>query len=871
MQYSRELYQVYGARVRYALGTLEINMIARNPWNTKPIPQNHRLLTIYIHPLFYTDESNQTKRTNPLKERIFKVPQAMQSQRPVTPEPIIVPTKPISHATKPTTTNFTSHQETNKAAQAAIHSRIHNLPNIETVKEKIGKKNKGLMWPTSHALEHPAAPLLQSYATQGCPVDCGPDWSTDQIIAALSYGAHPSAKIPAALKCLLEETKGKVDKGFARITTWKELKKNIPPKFKLSPAAMIPHKSREFRCILDLSFHIRAIHENFKSVNDTTTKLALEETMNQLGAALKRIIAQVADNQLQGKEMVFAKLDIKDGFWRLVVSDDDAWNFCYVLPNEDPSQPLDDTKIVVPNSLQMGWCESPPFFCAASETARDVIASLIGTPLPPHPFEERMLPKNFASLPLKDLTSTVSLLEVFVDDFIGCTDNISRDHLLNFTRAMLHGVHSIFPPPSITGHNGGDPISEKKLDQLDGLWANVKEILGWIIDGANFTIYLPEKKVLKIQKTLKDLSKKKAVRLLEFQKIAGTLHHASMGIPGGRGLFTAIWTAMAKNTNGWIKLTKDLKSILNDFLWLFRDIANKPINVAQLVPTLPTLHGYSDACKRGAGGAWVIPKGDGSNRYIFWTVPFTPSIINLMESGNLSINDLEMAGVLLEWLALEHLLPSLTFIQAGIQCDNTSTVRWSTKFTARSLKAGHLLRALALRQQMCKASPLLVISIAGKLNDMADVASRYATEPAMQKISPTLLSYFNTKFKQNTSWEEFHFPPKLISRVMSSLQGTQLTLESWRRLPGLVKNIGTNGVITQQESKSTRYSKQQIPSSETSSSQHSLQGSGQVTTAMDIKSKFKESLKRLRPSARPSKWLDKKNQSIEAQTHTTSK
>jgi hypothetical protein len=48
-------------------------------------------------------------------------------------------------------------------------------------------------------------------------------------------------------------------------------------------------------------------------------------------------------------------------------------------------------------------------------------------------------------------------------------------------------------------------------------------------------------------------------------------------------------------------------------------------------------------------------------------------------------------------------------------------------------------------------------------------------------------------------------------------------------------------------------------------------GAGQVTTAMDIKSKFKESLKRLRPSARPSKWLDKKNQSIEAQTHTTSK
>ena len=90
---------------------------------------------------------NQTKRTNPLMEQKSKEPKAMQSQRPVTPEPII-PTKPTtSHAkshTPPTTTNFTSHQETNKAAQAAIHNRIHNLPNTETVKGKIGKKNKGL-------------------------------------------------------------------------------------------------------------------------------------------------------------------------------------------------------------------------------------------------------------------------------------------------------------------------------------------------------------------------------------------------------------------------------------------------------------------------------------------------------------------------------------------------------------------------------------------------------------------------------------------------------------------------------------------------------------------------------------------------------
>ena len=278
----------------------------------------------------------------------------------------------------------------------------------------------------------------------------------------------------------------------------------------------------------------------------------------------------------------------------------------------------------------MGWCESPPFFCAASEMARDVIQQLLKVDLPPHPFEHYMLPDANATLPkeAQDLANTMDLIEAFVDDFIGCTDNLTRSHLVKFTRAMMHGMHSIFQPPSVTGHKGGDPpISKKKLEQLEGLWEHVKEILGWILDGANYTIRLPEKKVEKIQATLRQLRKKKTIPLNEFQKIAGTLHHAaSMGIPGGRGLFTAIWSAMKGcQKNGWIKLTPDLKAIFSDLCWLFCEIANKPINVAQLVPNLPHCHGYADACKYGAGGVWIPPGENNKPRYILWSIDFPPN------------------------------------------------------------------------------------------------------------------------------------------------------------------------------------------------------------------------------------------------------
>ena len=325
---------------------------------------------------------------------------------------------------------------------------------------------------------------------------------------------------------------------------------------KVSPVAMIPHKSRAFRGILDLSFYVRALYDKYRSVNETTIKLAKKEAMDQLGSALKRMIAALADGQDDGREFLFSKLDIKDGFWRMVVSEEDAWNFCYIIPNENPSASLDDTKIVVPNALQMGWCESPPFFCAASETARDVISSLLRSDkLPPHAFENLMLPKNFDSLQEADLHSIFTLIEVFVDDFIACTDAMSRNSILKISRAMLHGIYSVFPPQDITGYTSGDPIFENSWDFTK------QEILGWILDGANYTIQLPPAKVEKMVHTLRALGKKKKVRLKEFQKIAGSLHHASMGIPGGEAYsprFGKPWRNNQRDGSHCRKISKPL-------------------------------------------------------------------------------------------------------------------------------------------------------------------------------------------------------------------------------------------------------------------------------------------------------------------------
>ncbi len=68
-------------------------------------------------------------------------------------------------------------------------------------------------------------------------------------------------------------------------------------------------------------------------------------------------------------EKVFmAKQDTEDGFWHLDCEEGKQLNFAYVLTaTNGPS-----TKLLIPNSLQMGWIELPPYLCVASETGWDV-------------------------------------------------------------------------------------------------------------------------------------------------------------------------------------------------------------------------------------------------------------------------------------------------------------------------------------------------------------------------------------------------------------------------------------------------------------------------------------------------------------------
>ena len=154
----------------------------------------------------------------------------------------------------------------------------------------------------------------------------------------------------------------------------------------------------------------------------------------------------------------------------------------------------------------------------------------------PHEFEHNMMQHIDILRTTTDSEGLVTLLEVYVYDFIAMSNNMSHTHLLQISCAILHGIHAISPPPSVTGHNGFEPVVLSKLEKGEVKWEHIKETLVCIMNGLNETIQLPLKKCKDICVLMRKLLKKRCVKLNEFKKLAGKLQHASMGIPRGRSL-----------------------------------------------------------------------------------------------------------------------------------------------------------------------------------------------------------------------------------------------------------------------------------------------------------------------------------------------
>ncbi|EJK43807.1 hypothetical protein THAOC_37712 [Thalassiosira oceanica] len=425
----------------------------------------------------------------------------------------------------------------------------------------------------------------------------------------------------------------------------------------------------------------------------------------------------------------FSKFDIQDGFWRMINEVGKEYNFAFVMPTTD-DEPL---QIVVPSSLQMGWVNSPNFFSGASETARDVADDYAEAPigaLPEHHLEKGTAPSKeemnrlLATSELDARTRLQYLIEVYMDDFIAAAQAKSPEELKHISRAVLHAIHDVFPEGLLSPED--QPVSVKKILKGEAQWSALKEILGWIFDGET----------------------KQGTPFKEFQKLMGKLYHASIGAPAGRGFMTPLNHQLAKTPKKvWFRKGSPQRKALQLWKSLLLDVMREPTLAKELVPASPDFVGLVDASGEGTGGVWL--SGKSKLPATAWRLEWPPGIKDAFQRGELTINDLEMAGNLLGWLVLEGMGVNIKHRHVALLNDNSSAVSWILSWAAHSKgPAGELIMALAIRQRVQRASPLTPAHLPGELNAMADCASRsfgYKTEWKCES-NDEFLTLFNRTF-----------------------------------------------------------------------------------------------------------------------------
>ena len=552
----------------------------------------------------------------------------------------------------------------------------------ENSQERPAYRNK--MCPKGLALDHPAAATLNEYATYGCPAKTGKPWTKAEIWEAVERRPHASALVPEALKHFKQEAAKKVAMGQATIVEWDTIKDNPPLQMKVSPIAAIPHKSKPYQSILDLLFSLRLRDgATLPSVNDSTTKTAPSGAINQLGHSLQQIIHAFTEADKNNK-IFMAKWDIKDGFWRLDVQVGDEWNFAYVLP-QAPGEPV---KIVVPSSLQMGWVESPPYFCAATETSRDIAMQYCETKLGTLKEQkfDALVAGNATVAELPETSETQKymryLIEVYVDDFMALVIPTSLREVTHVGRAVMHGIHDVFPEHK---YDATDPIAKNKLLKGKGQMSTSKMLLGFNFNGKDKTMWLETAKrdqLLTILHSWICTSERRAqgIPFKEIELVLAKIRHAFTALPDGVGLFSLSpcnAVLQKKPDIVYLQQNEALKQALLLCRMLLRESTTQPTRCKELVRAWPDYIGICDASSFGFGGVIVGENSECPPTVVClqWPEDITKNVKSDSNSnGTITNSDLEMAGLLLVLLIMEEIVCDLRKQNIALFSNNTPTV-----------------------------------------------------------------------------------------------------------------------------------------------------------------------------------------------------
>ena len=591
--------------------------------------------------------------------------------------------------------------------------------------------------------------MLHYLGRHGAPVQLqSSPWTPTRIEAAAARGPHKSAI--EYRDFLYEEMATMREKGQWLILPYHQVKDL--PGLRLSPIGVVLQHSRRPRTIVDYSYH---------GVNQETVKLTAPEAM-QFGRTLHRLLQRIGEADPRHGPVHLIKVDISDGFYRVHVNPDHAVRLGVSFP---PAP--DGTRLVAfPMVLPMGWVNSPPLFCAVTETITDI--SNQAKQSRQYPSTYHRLEKEATRTPdarwegdhqatetnTGDYRTTVYrppliYYDIYVDDFLGLAQG-SLARLQGARRLLFHKIDTVLRP--LEQHDPparSEPISVKKLLKGDAAWSTRKEILGWTIDTVKGTLTLPPRRLTRLGDILNGLPRtKKRIATKEWHKVLGELRSMVLAIPGLRGMFSLLQEGLRPDIPR-VRLTQALHDFLDDIRWLHQHLAARPTLITETFHRSPSGIGACDASGHGMGGVFFQQTpADGLKAYL-WRTPFEPSITKSITSddnprGTITNSDLELAATIAQHdIAMQLRQPTTPTLFTAT--DNTPALAWQRKGSVSTTgPAAYLLRLQVLHQRHYAYVPHHA-HIPGKANVMADDCSRL-----FHLNDSQLLAHFESRYPQAT-------------------------------------------------------------------------------------------------------------------------
>ena len=486
---------------------------------------------------------------------------------------------------------------------------------------------------------HPAAALLQSYATDGFPAEVGAAWPMASILAAVAAGPHTSTMKPAATTFCRTDLLDRVRRGFSIILTLDDALAYFGTRLRISRLASVDQPNRKPRLICDSS---AAPDDSTPSVNASTIQTSNPNAI-QFGSCLARLVQKIWEADPEEGPVLLSKWDVSDAFPRCPLRPSHVGAFAYVVPpvDKDPS-----TLLCIDLVLPMGWVSSPDLFCATSETTADIANAYCLDPSTP--FCQYAPTKGVYHTTDSPPASPSRLqhTDVYMDDFISLTQG-DPSQQTRVSELVLRAIKETYP--SLPGEVK-DSVSLKKARQDDGDWESTKEILGWIINAQDGTLRLSPKRRADLESLLDIPPSQRRMSRKHLMHLIGKLRSMHLAVPGAIGHFYYMQMALTKANTRTAYLSNGFHQEVCYWHALLKEMDMRPTFLASIVKRSPTDLGFTDASGIGGGGVWLDPNSDGASYMwrLLWPEDIAKDLVSLRNPhGRITNSDLELAALVL--------------------------------------------------------------------------------------------------------------------------------------------------------------------------------------------------------------------------------